>query len=76
MKRTAILLSTALLLAGCSHFNSNGTAGNPGGLPYAGEEGSVFDASAGPNRPVRPEVYERLSPEKLLPPSLAPAPAR
>ena len=74
MKRAAILLSATILLAGCSTWSGSSTPGNPGGTPYAGEAGGVYDAGAGPNRPVKPDVYERPSSELLLPaPSAAPA---
>jgi hypothetical protein len=78
MKRTAILLSAAVLLSGCSIWSDASKPGNPGGAPYAGEAGSVFDANAGAPRPVRPDVYERpssdlLSPAPTMPAAAAPA---
>jgi len=80
MKRTAILLTATVLLAGCSTWSGKGTPGNPGATPYAGEPGSVFDPNAGPPRPVHPDIYDRPSSELMAPaspvlPQVSPAPA-
>jgi hypothetical protein len=52
----AVLLLCTLSLAGCNWWNptASGNPGNPSGMPYAGEPGSVF-ANVGPPRPVGPE---------------------
>ncbi len=75
MKRTAILLSAAVLLSGCSIWSDASKPGNPGGSAYAGETDSVFDANAGAPRPVRPDVYERPSSDLMSPAPSAPLPA-
>jgi hypothetical protein len=78
--RTILLLCAAAGLSGCGWWGDPANPGNPGNTLYAGEPGSIFDASAGPPRPVRPEPD--LSPPRVspLPPvsttPLPPPPAR
>jgi hypothetical protein len=59
-----LLLLSAVGLAGCSYLSldESGRAGNPSGKPYAGEPGSIYDASAGPNRVSPPEKMYNLAP--------------
>jgi hypothetical protein len=66
-----LLLLCAVGLGGCSLWNFGDPAfpGNPSHTPYAGEPGSVFDAS-GPPRPVRPEPDP--NPPPVLPATAVP----
>lgn len=63
----AVLLLCAFGLAGCAWWGNPANPGNPGGRPYAGEPGSIYDADAGPFRPVRPEPSHNMAPASTLP---------